>query len=108
MRLLIRRLADEGMTVLLSSHLLAEVEEVCNRVAIVRTGRIVYEGEIAELKRSAGTAYRLATTDDERAQAVCRAQPGVDNVRVEPGGSVHRRTRPRWPSCPRRWSRPAR
>src|SRR5262249_48303801 len=38
MRLLIRRLADEGMTVVLSSHLLAEVEELCNRVAIVRSG----------------------------------------------------------------------
>ena len=55
MRLLIRRLADQGMTVLLSSHLLTEVEEVCNRVAIVRSGRIVYEGEIADLKRGAGT-----------------------------------------------------
>ncbi len=83
MRLLIRRLADDGMTVLLSSHLLAEVEEVCNRVAIVRSGRIVYEGEIAQLKSSAGTTYRLVTTDDERALAVCRAQPGVANVRVE-------------------------
>ncbi len=83
MRLLIRRLADDGMTVLLSSHLLAEVEEVCNRVAIVRSGRIVYEGEIAELKTGAGTTYRLVTTDDERALAVCRAQPGVANVRVE-------------------------
>jgi ABC-2 type transport system ATP-binding protein len=83
MRLLIRRLADDGMTVLLSSHLLAEVEEVCNRVAIVRSGRIVYEGEIAELKSGAGTTYRLVTTDDERALAVCRAQPGVANVRVE-------------------------
>jgi ABC-2 type transport system ATP-binding protein len=83
MRLLIRRLADDGMTVLLSSHLLAEVEEVCNRVAIVRSGRIVYEGEIAELKSSAGTTYRLVTTDDERALAVCRAQPGVANVRIE-------------------------
>src|SRR5436190_8434510 len=48
MRLLIRRLADQGMTVVLSSHLLAEVEEVCNRVAIVRAGKIVYEGEIAD------------------------------------------------------------
>jgi ABC-2 type transport system ATP-binding protein len=83
MRLLIRRLADDGMTVLLSSHLLAEVEEVCNRVAIVRSGRIVYEGEIADLNSGAGTTYRLVTTDDERALAVCRAQPGVANVRVE-------------------------
>src|SRR5579875_98247 len=55
MRRLIRRLADERMTVVLSSHLLAEVEELCNRVAIVRQGRIVYEGEIAALKRGAGT-----------------------------------------------------
>jgi ABC-2 type transport system ATP-binding protein len=82
MRRLIRRLADGGMTVVLSSHLLAEVEELCNRVAIVRTGRIVYEGEIAALKRGAGTEYALSTTDDERALAVCRAQPGLADVRV--------------------------
>src|SRR5207248_4515839 len=50
MRLLIRRLAGEGITIVLSSHILTEVEEVCNRVAIVRSGKIVYEGEIATLK----------------------------------------------------------
>jgi ABC-2 type transport system ATP-binding protein len=83
MRLLIRRLADQGMTVVLSSHLLAEVEELCDRVAIVRQGRIVYEGAIAELKRGAGTTYRLATTDDERAMAVCGAQRGIQDLRVQ-------------------------
>jgi ABC-2 type transport system ATP-binding protein len=81
MRLLIRRLADQGMTVLLSSHLLNEVEDVCNRLAIVRSGRIVYEGEIAELKRGAGTRYWLETTDDPRAEAICAAQPGIEDVR---------------------------
>jgi ABC-2 type transport system ATP-binding protein len=85
MRRLIRRLADEGMTVLLSSHLLTEVEEVCNRVAIVRSGRIVYEGQIADLQRGAGTTYRLSTTDDERALAVCRVQPGIMDARVHDG-----------------------
>jgi ABC-2 type transport system ATP-binding protein len=85
MRLLIRRLADQGMTVMLSSHLLAEVEELCDRVAIVRAGKIVYEGAIADLKRSAGATYRLSTTDDERALAVCRAQPGIDDARVVHG-----------------------
>ena len=85
MRLLIRRLAEQGMTVLLSSHLLAEVEELCNRVAIVRRGRIVYEGEIAQLKRSAGTTYRLRTTDDERAMSICQAQDGLGGVRMERG-----------------------
>jgi ABC-2 type transport system ATP-binding protein len=85
MRILIRRLADQGITVVLSSHLLAEVEELCNRVAIVRSGKIVYEGFIAELKRAAGASYRLSTTDDERALAVCRAQAGIADVRIEHG-----------------------
>jgi ABC-2 type transport system ATP-binding protein len=85
MRRLIRRLAEQGITVLLSSHLMNEVEEVCNRVAIVRSGRVVYEGEIEKLKRSARSAYRLRTTDDERALAVCRAQRGIDSVSLERG-----------------------
>jgi ABC-2 type transport system ATP-binding protein len=88
MRLLIRRLADQGMTVVLSSHILTEVEDVCNRVAIVRSGRIVYEGKIADLKSNAGATYRLATTDDDKALAVTRVQPGVSDVRVE-GGRIH-------------------
>src|SRR3954454_22538066 len=85
MRALIRRLADGGMTVVLSSHQLAEVEELCNRVGIVRSGRMVYEGAIADLKRSTGGGYRLRTTDDERALRVCGAQPGIDDVRREAG-----------------------
>jgi ABC-2 type transport system ATP-binding protein len=85
MRRLIRRLADDGMTVLLSSHLMPEVEELCNRVAIVRSGAIVYEGEIADLKRTAGATYRLRTTDDARALAVCRAQRGITEARAEDG-----------------------
>jgi ABC-2 type transport system ATP-binding protein len=88
MRLLVRRLADQGMTVLLSSHLLTEVEDVCNRVAIVRSGRIVYEGEIATLKRGAGTSYRLETTDDELALKICRAQPGITDARVDEHGRI--------------------
>jgi ABC-2 type transport system ATP-binding protein len=87
MRVLIQRLAAQGITIVLSSHLLAEVEEVCNRVAIVQKGKIVYEGEIADLKRAAGMTYRLSTTDDQRALAVCRAQPGVSEVR-ETGGWI--------------------
>jgi len=86
MRRLIRRLADGGMTVMLSSHLLAEVEELCDRVAIIQKGGIVYEGAIAELKRSAGTIYRLQTTDDEVALRVAAAAPGLEDVRPMRGG----------------------
>jgi len=83
MRTLIRRLADGGMTVLLSSHLLAEIEELCDRVAIVRAGQIVYEGAIAELKSSAASTYRLRTSDNATALGVCRAQPDIASARIE-------------------------
>jgi ABC-2 type transport system ATP-binding protein len=85
MRQLVRRLAGQGITIVLSSHLLAEVEEVCNRVAIVQKGTIVYEGAIADLKRAAGMTYRLVTTNHDRALAVCRAQPGISDVRERAG-----------------------
>lgn len=52
MRALIRTLAAEGKTVFLSSHLLHEVEQVCDRVAIVGKGRLIREASIAELLRS--------------------------------------------------------
>jgi ABC-2 type transport system ATP-binding protein len=80
MRLLIRRLADDGITVLLSSHQLPEVQELCDRVAIVDRGRVVYEGALADLRRQGGAGYRLRTTDDARALPVVGAQPGVEHA----------------------------
>jgi ABC-2 type transport system ATP-binding protein len=82
MRLLIRRLAEEGITVLLSSHQLPEVEELCDRVAIVQSGRVVYEGALADLRRQGGAGYRLRTSDDARALELVRAQAGVDDAAV--------------------------
>jgi len=47
---LIRRLREElGLTIMMSSHLLHEVEQVCNRVAIVEEGRLLYQGPVADL-----------------------------------------------------------
>ena len=83
MRALIQRLAADGITVLLSSHQLAEVEELCNRVAIVRSGRIIYEGTIANLKASAGERYRLSTTNDVRAVEIARSQPDVERCELD-------------------------
>jgi ABC-2 type transport system ATP-binding protein len=80
MRLLIRRLADEGITVLLSSHQLPEVQELCDRVAIVQTGRVVYEGALFDRRRQGGAGYRLRTSDDERALELMRAQRGIDHA----------------------------
>jgi ABC-2 type transport system ATP-binding protein len=77
LRALVRRLADEGMTILLSSHLLAEVQEVCNRVAVINKGRIVHEGALADLET--GGNYRLQTTDPARA---AEAIERLDSVRA--------------------------
>jgi ABC-2 type transport system ATP-binding protein len=81
MRELVKRLAAQGITILLSSHILAEVEELCNRVAIVRKGRVIYEGRLDELIESAGGEYRLRTTDQERARALLLAH-GIEGAEL--------------------------
>jgi ABC-2 type transport system ATP-binding protein len=81
MRRLVGRLSTEGITVLLSSHLLAEVEELCNRVAIIRMGKVAFEGKLEDLRAGAGTRYRLRTTDLERARVVLQPR----EVEVEDG-----------------------
>jgi ABC-2 type transport system ATP-binding protein len=50
MRGLIRSFADDGMTVLVSSHLISEIEQVCDYVVMIRAGRIVHQGSVAELQ----------------------------------------------------------
>jgi ABC-2 type transport system ATP-binding protein len=86
MRRLVSRLSSEGITVLLSSHLLAEVEELCNRVAIIRSGRIAFEGSLEDLRAGAGASrYRLRTTDLERARAVLLRAGQAREVETENG-----------------------
>jgi ABC-2 type transport system ATP-binding protein len=84
MRVLIGRLAQQEITILLSSHLLAEVEELCDRVAIIREGRIVYEGSIEELRaRRSANRYRLRTSDLERARMIALNTAGIREVSVD-------------------------
>jgi ABC-2 type transport system ATP-binding protein len=83
MRTLVRRLAGDGITVLLSSHLMGEVEALCNRVAILREGRVRFEGDLAEVTGKSDGRYRLQATDPDAALAVCRGAEGVRDVRHE-------------------------
>ena len=83
MRALIKRLATEGMTVFLSSHLLVEIEELCSRVAIVNKGRIVYEGALTDLHASAAPRYRLQTTDLDKARSICAQEPRLRDLAVD-------------------------
>lgn len=87
MRLLIKRLAGDGITVLLSSHQLPEVQELCDRVAIVNRGRIVYEGQLGDLRRQAGRGYGMRTDDDPRARQIAGAHPDVE-IGVDPHGAL--------------------
>lgn len=67
MRALVQRLASSGLTVLLSSHDMGEVEQICDDVTIMRTGSVVYHGSIAALRqRAPEQAHRIRTTDDDR------------------------------------------
>ena len=68
MRELVRRLAADGITILLSTHLMSEVEQLCNRLAIIQLGRIRYEGSLADLLARSDGRYRLDATDARRAR----------------------------------------
>lgn len=85
-RALLRRLADDGTTVVLSSHLLAEVEQVCDEVTIVSKGRTVATGPVAEVLSRATSApgrLRIRVPDDAAAAAVLAAA----GLRAERSGS---------------------
>ena len=68
-RALIRRLNEDGLTIFLSSHLLVEVEQLCNRVAVIGHGRLLAEGAIAEVVGgdNGRPGYRLVVDDAKMA-----------------------------------------
>ena len=77
MRAMIRSLADEGRTVMLSSHLLDEVERTCDAVAIVDRGRIIRQGPIDELVRTAGARIVRLDCSDPAAAGRLLEQSGI-------------------------------
>ena len=86
MRALVKRLATSGLTVLLSSHDMGEVEEICDNVTIMRAGSVVYHGRIAELRRQAPVqGHRIRTDDDARALAMGASHRGLRVVATAAG-----------------------
>jgi ABC-2 type transport system ATP-binding protein len=91
MRELLRRYADGGRTVLVSSHLLAEVEQTCTHVVVMHKGRVVADGTVEEIMAGGGAAT-FAVDAPERAATVLGALDGVISVEVGTGpgaGTVH-------------------
>ncbi|WP_150308212.1 ABC transporter ATP-binding protein [Planctomonas psychrotolerans] len=67
---LIRSFADEGTTVFVSSHLLAEVEQMCTHIAVMSAGNLVTQGTLDELRASGSMRVRVHTPDPGEARAV--------------------------------------
>ena len=87
-RSVIADLHRDGVTVLVSSHLLAEVEATCTHVAVLNDGALVAQGELAELLESESPALEVSTPDTTAALETLRAahltaRPAPDGVRVE-------------------------
>ena len=86
-RQLLQRLAGRGVTVLLSSHLLGEVEQVCSHVVVMERGHLVAAGTIDELTAATSSVY-FEVDDVPRAQQLLAAHPGVRTVRDQDPGLV--------------------
>src|SRR2546423_1064745 len=82
MRVGLAALQSRGTTVLLSSHLLAEVEQICSHVLVVDHGTLVAAGTVADIIGSSQSAT-IEVDDGARAATVLRALPGVANVSVD-------------------------
>jgi ABC-2 type transport system ATP-binding protein len=89
-RQLIRRLSSLGKTIFLSSHLLAEVQQVCNRVAILRKGNLVKQGDVKELLRERervevhiGQAEQTRSAFDVLRQSQDQGATWINNISIE-------------------------
>ncbi|CAI8028809.1 Uncharacterized ABC transporter ATP-binding protein YdbJ [Geodia barretti] len=83
---LIRGLASENRSVILSSHLLNEVEQVCDSVAILSHGRLIAQGDVADLLQERGRPQvRLRTTNDGKAWEILTALAWVDGISADNG-----------------------
>jgi ABC-2 type transport system ATP-binding protein len=83
---LLRELSSQGVAVLLSSHLIGEIEDMCDGFTVVARGQVVWSGTVAQLRAQApASAYSVATSDDERALAIAERHPSVRAGRSSSG-----------------------
>jgi len=81
------RIGASGTTILLSSHLLSEVEHTCSHVVVVHRGRLMQSGTVAEVTASVASAY-LEVDDTQAAVAILSSFPGVRSVQPSAPGIV--------------------
>lgn len=86
MRHLIRDLGQGKRTVLLSSHLMGELEQICDRIGVVKDGRLVAEGPLGELRR--GTMLRLKAAPADRARELLQTLDDISDVELTDDGII--------------------
>ena len=86
MRDMIKSLVSEGRTVVLSSHLLDEVERTCDAVAIVDRGTVIRQGPISQLLAGSSFEVQIECSDPDRARHLLEATTFGENVQVGPDG----------------------
>jgi ABC-2 type transport system ATP-binding protein len=85
LRRLVGGLVAEGRTVVLSSHLLDEVQRMCEYVAIVDQGHIVVQGRIEDLVAATGSSVRVGTNDPMRVEQLLTGLGGIHGIEAGPG-----------------------
>jgi ABC-2 type transport system ATP-binding protein len=86
MREMIKSLVEEGRTVVLSSHLLDEVERTCDAVAIVDKGRVIRQGSISELLAGSSLVVEIECSDSEQARSLVEQGRPATQVTSGPEG----------------------
>ncbi|MBB4636352.1 ABC transporter ATP-binding protein [Longimicrobium terrae] len=82
---LLKRLADEGRTILISSHILEELDQLANNVLVVVAGRLAASGHFREIRRlmtDRPHTYTLSSSDDRRLAAALMAEPSVQGLEL--------------------------
>jgi ABC-2 type transport system ATP-binding protein len=86
LRHLVAEFVSEGRTVFISSHILDEIQKICQFVAVIDRGRLVADGTVAELIGETGTEYELICNDQEAALKLLTTHPAVTQTTVTPAG----------------------
>jgi ABC-2 type transport system ATP-binding protein len=89
LRAALRRVARDGVTVILSSHDMAQVEEICDSVTVLHRGKVAYAGRLDVMRADApDPVWRLCTSDDAAALATAGKLAGVKAAGHDDGGLV--------------------
>lgn len=84
---IIRKIASQGTTILLASHLLDEVEKVCSHVIVLRKGEMLYSGSVDGMSANEGF-FEVQSDDNEALKAVLKEHSAIDRITEEEEGKV--------------------